>query len=152
MPLIGRDRLTADIEGAVEDLNNKLISIYATGLRNIVLGTPVHFDRGGRLKNNWFLTVSTPSSKTRGGQASGSSSFSQIGQLPSNVLGKKIYFTNNLPYAGVVEYGGYPSPPENGTWTGQRFEQLSSGGYSKQAPRGMARISVAKMKRRINSL
>ena len=152
MPLIGRDKLEKAIDDKVSELNKSLISIYATGLRNIVEATPVHFDGGGRLKNNWFLTVSSASSKTRGGQASGSSSLAQIGSLPGYVLGKKIYFTNNLPYAGIVEYGGYPSPPKDGTWTGTKFEKLSSGGYSKQAPSGMTRINVNKMIARIKAL
>lgn len=61
------------------------------------------------------------------------------------------YLVNNLPYAEVIEYGYYPNPPEKGTYvkkgttkygiTGPGYVQRSEGGFSKQAPRGVARIA-----------
>jgi len=152
MPLIGRDRLDDAIDDTVKELNNKLAAIYIKGLRFIVASTPVHFKDGGRLKNNWFLTVSQPSSNTRSGNVTGSASFNEIGTMPDIVIGKQIYFTNNLPYANTVEYGGYPNPPTTGTWTGNSYQKLSAGGYSRQAPNGMVRVNIKKMESKVKKL
>jgi hypothetical protein len=152
MPLIGRDRLDDAINETVNGLNRKLIGAYIKGLQSIVMQTPVHFKDGGRLKNNWFLTVGQPSSRTRGGASSGSSSLGELGKMPTDILDKKIYFTNNLPYANTVEYGGFPNPVETGTWTGNKYQKLSAGGYSRQAPNGMVRINIKKMEARIKKL
>ena len=35
--------------------------------------------------------------------------------MPRYVLGKKIFFTNNLPYIGILEYGGFPKPVKKGS-------------------------------------
>jgi len=152
MPLIGRRKLDRAIEDTIDVLNKKLTGVYIKGLQSIVSRTPVHFKDGGRLKNNWFLTVAQPSTKTRGGSANGSSSLAELGKMPTYVLDKKIYFTNNLPYANTVEYGGYPNPVELGTWTGNKYQKLSAGGYSRQAPNGMVRVNIKKMEARIKKL
>ena len=152
MPLIGRRNLDKAIEDAIEVLNGKLTDIYTKGLRSMVSRTPVHFKDGGRLKNNWFLTAGQPSTKTRGGSANGSGSLAELGKMPTYVLDKKIYFTNNLPYANTVEYGGYPNPVETGTWTGSKYQKLSTGGYSRQAPNGMVRVNIKKIEARIKKL
>jgi hypothetical protein len=47
-------------------------------------------------------------------------------------LGDIFFFTNNLPYARVVEFGLYPNPPKKGTGK-------TVGGFSKLAPQGMVR-------------
>lgn len=173
MPLIGRKSLDKALDDTAIKLNNKLIGIYIKGLSDIVVATPVHFKDGGRLRNNWFLTegkaggasgalssifswvrraVGLPSTKTRGSSASGSGSFAEIGKMPDIVIGKRIFFTNNLPYANTAEYGGYPNPVETGTWTGNKYQKLSAGGYSRQAPNGMVRINIKKMEARIKKL
>ena len=152
MPLKGREGVEKAIEDTVIVLNKKLSAIYIKGLGDIIRATPVHFDGGGGLKNNWFLTVKSPSTKERGGNAGGSSSFAEVGKMPNVVLGKKIYFTNNRPYAIIGEYGGYPNPPKVGTWTGNAYQKLSAGGYSRQAPNGMVRISIKKMKAKVKKL
>ena len=45
---------------------------------------------------------------------------------------------NNLPYARVVEYGGYPNPPKSPTGK-------TVNGFSKLAPAGMVRINIRKL-------
>ena len=152
MPLIGRAKLNKAIDKAVMNINDNLIGIYVQGLRAIITATPVHFKDGGRLKNSWFLTIGQPSTKTRGGNSSGSSSFAEVGKMPDNVLGKKIFFTSNEPHAVINEYGGYQNPVELGTWTGNAYQKLSAGGYSRQAPNGMARINIKKMKAKVKKL
>jgi hypothetical protein len=50
-------------------------------------------------------------------------------------LGDSSHVRNGLPYAQVVEFGGYPNPPKGG-------EGKTEGGFSKQAPQGMLRPAV----------
>ena len=73
--------------------------------------------------------------------------------MPKIVIGKRLFFTNPMPYANVVEYGGYPNPPKMGTNTSEsgtpKFQKLSTGGYSRQAPSGMVRINVKRMRVRL---
>jgi hypothetical protein len=145
MPLIGLDKVEKAIDDLVVETNNKVKSIWVQGLSDIITMTPVHFQDGGRLRNNWFLTVNKPSGSTRNGNPRGNASYSSLGNMPDYVLGKTFYFTNNMPYANVVEYGGYPNNPKYGTWTGSGFQKLSQNGYSKQAPAGMVRINIKKM-------
>jgi hypothetical protein len=45
-------------------------------------------------------------------------------------IGRTIFISNPLPYAGVIEYGLYPPGPK------------TSGGYSKQAPKGAVRLAI----------
>lgn len=54
---------------------------------------------------------------------------------PAKQLGDSSFVRNGLPYAPVVEYGGYPNPPKKGTGK-------TEGGFSKQAPQGMLRPAV----------
>jgi len=150
MPLIGREKVTKAINNIVTEQNEKVKEVWIKGLSDVITQTPVRFKDGGRLKNNWFLTVGRPSESTRGKNARGSASFSSLNKMPSFVLGKTIYFTNNMKYAAVVEYGGYPKNPKRGTYIGGgQYQILSQNGYSKQAPAGMVRIQINKMKNKL---
>lgn len=116
---------TADISRFVEKANgNSDIVVRKIGLDlfgRVVRKTPVDT---GRLRGNWFLTVNLPSSQyvesnlDKSGAKSISDAQSKIGLYNSGV--NAIYITNNAPYAMRIE----------------------TTGYSKQAPQGMARISV----------
>lgn len=65
------------------------------------------------------------------------------------------YLVNNLPYAEVIEYGYYPDPVQKGTYvakdrtkygiTGPGYVQRSEGGFSKQAPAGVLRITYEEL-------
>lgn len=149
MPLIGLDKVKKAVDNIVLEQNEKVKAIYIQGLSAVITSTPVHFKDGGRLRNNWFLTTSKPSQSTRGANSRGSASYSSLGKMPDYVLDKTIYFTNNMPYANVVEYGGYPKNPKYGTWTGSSFQKLSQNGYSKQDPNGMVRINLVKMRNKL---
>ena len=50
-------------------------------------------------------------------------------------IGKVLTIRNSLPYAPVVEYGRYPG-------VGPKTVAANDGIYSRQAPRGMMRITV----------
>ena len=153
MPLIGLSSVHKAVDKKVSDVNEKVKAVYIQGLSAIITMTPVHFKDGGRLRNNWFLTVGEPSSssnrKPEGKAATGS--HASVDKMPSWVLGQTLYFANNLPYANVVEYGGYPKAPKKGTNTSlvkgkPSYQILSSGGYSIQRPNGMVRINLTKMR------
>ncbi len=151
MPIHGMPSVKKAIIAKKKALNDKVFAAYAFGLGEVIKMTPVHFKDGGRLKNNWLLSVGQPESGTKLATSSnGSGSFAQLAEMPKNVIGKKIFFTNNLPYATVVEYGGYPNPVSIGTRTGKGiYQKLSVSGYSRQAPAGMARINIKKIQQRL---
>ena len=149
MPLIGLDKIEKAIDNIVLEENKRVKAIYTKHLSAIITMTPVHFKDGGRLRNNWFLTTRAPSKSKRGPNSRGSASYSSLGKMPDYILDKTIYFTNNMPYANVVEYGGYVKNPKYGTWTGSGFQKLSQSGYSKQAPNGMVRINLVKMRNKL---
>ena len=137
MALIGLDNVKRAMADLKLSANNDLRAIYINGLGNIQKQTPVD---EGRARNNWFLSVSTPSNKTT--SATGSPSLTEITSMPSTVLGKKVLFTNNLPYIGLLEYGGYPQPGTSKTVNG----------FSSQAPNGWVRATLIKMANKIRNL
>lgn len=149
----GIDNAIKAIDGMIAGSNETVKKEYIKTLTAIVKGTPVHFKDGGRLRNGWNLSESSPKGVERSPNGSGSGSISSIARMPEVVIDKKLYFTNPLPYVNVVEYGGYPNPVELGTNTSEssspQFQKLSSGGYSKQAPSGMVRINVKRMRTRL---
>jgi hypothetical protein len=51
-----------------------------------------------------------------------------------------VFIVNNLPYIAVLEYGGYPNPPSD------PVHGKTIGGYSKQAPQGMVRVTAVELK------
>jgi hypothetical protein len=65
--------------------------------------------------------------------------------------GGKTFLSNNLVYAEVLEYGGYPDPVKYGSWVkGTKkvpghYEIKSIHGYSKQAPAGMVRTNMTRV-------
>ena len=152
MPLIGRVNLDLAIADLVGVANDDVRGVYLAGLKNIVQGTPAD---SGRARNNWFLSVGAPSNKiTTSSSVGGGGSLSQASKTPKDVLNNTIFFTNNLPYIGVLEYGGFPSPVENGSYIkrSKSFEILSINGFSKQAPNGWVRKTVIQMQNKIRSL
>lgn len=86
----------------------------------IVLKSPV---RTGRFRNNWYPAIGTISGEMNisAMDPAGSASLSRIQSVVSQFgPNKVIYMSNNLPYANKLEYG-----------------------YSRQAPVGMVRVSIA---------
>lgn len=129
--------------------------IRKTGLeifRRVVKRTPVD---QGRARSNWFFTVDGPSSQTTDSKDTSKEGDSTVNRETSNALkfdcfkNDALYITNNMPYISVLEYGGYPNPPLKGTRikSGDKVEYVikSAGGYSKQAPAGMVRVTLAEI-------
>lgn len=132
---IGR-AFTDASDNLLKRANRKYTNLLREVCYAIVDGTPVDT---GLLKNNWFPTVSKPSSRfTQGTDPSGNKSKVRVNNLISRIkLGQNFYFTNNTPYADVVEFGRYPNPS-------QAKNPKTVGGFSKQAPSGMLRVNLEK--------
>ena len=138
MPLEGLGRVKKALNVDIyNQLNDGVKGIYFNGLKNVIKLTPVDT---GRARNNWFLTTQMPSSSTS--LVSGGASFKELSKIPKRVLNKDVYFTNNLPYIGVLEYGGYSQP---GT-------KKTKNGFSIQAPMGWVRESLADMANEVRKL
>lgn len=105
----------------------------------IITSSPVD---EGTFRNNWFVSGLKPSSEYNLSDVGGSDG-SAINGMTNDVLALRsfeaITFTNNLPYANVIEYGGYPSSGPN-----------TIGGFSKQAPQGVVRVNSARFQTLIN--
>lgn len=142
MPLIGKENFKKLTDKGYDSANKDLRGVFFAGLSSVVQGTPVDT---GRARNNWFLSVGIPSSSTTTSKAKGLGAIRQLRGMPQRVLNKKIYFTNNLPYAGTLEFGGFPANPRNGTGR-------SSGGFSTQAPNGWVRATLKRMQIKIKAL
>ena len=146
MPLKGLDDVKKAMAKTKKQANIDIGSVYFAGLSAIIKATPVD---EGRARNNWFLTVSNPSGLSgRPQDLSGSGSDASLMSMPENVLNKKIYFTNNLPYIGVLEYGGYQNPSKG---------DKTTAGYSKQlrpfkSPKGWVRATLISMSNKIREL
>ena len=152
MPLQGLGNVKNSIDDLVMRQNDNLKGVYLAGLATIVSGTPA--DKG-RARNNWFLSVRAPLNKTTAtASKSGSNSIRQALRMPKVVIGKKIYFSNNLPYIGALEYGGFPSSVKKGSYNSKTksYQVLSINGYSKQAPSGWVRKAIIQMANKIRSL
>lgn len=106
-------------------------------IENVLLQTPVDL---GTLRNNWRTGINVRNGKSlKSDDASGQRAMSEANKKIKLVTGDEtIVFSNNLPYAPVVEFGLYPNPPKNPT--GKTIN-----GFSTQAPKGMSRISVSRM-------
>lgn len=153
MPIHGLDDVKKAIRKNKKNANDNLRAIYFDGLGTIIAQTPVLH---GRARNNWFLTggVAFSLSSTRDEGKSGAGSSNSLNTMPKNVLNKKVFFTNNLPYIGMLEYGGYPSPVKDGTFVNKTigFEIRSINGFSKQAPGGWVRKELIRMANKVRAL
>ena len=152
MPIKGLGNVKLAIGDLKESANDNVRAVYFTGLRAIVEQTPVD---EGRARNNWHLTSRQPSTQKRGKNKSGAASLKSVSTMSKNVLNKTFYFTNNLPYIHVLEYGGYPTPVKKGTYNKRTktFEIRSINGFSDQvAPKGWVRSVVIRMQNAIRKL
>jgi len=86
---------------------------------------------GGRARANWFPSIDSPSDDTT--EQTTNESASRITGIQEQIAGNVYYLTNNLPYIRRLEYDN----------------------WSKQAPRGMVRVTLREalreLKRAISS-
>ena len=103
----------------------------------------------GRFRANWYATNSKPSSQTNKGTTR--KPLENVHEKIKGVMKKygTYYFTNNLPYARAIEYGLYPKSVKRGTRNRKTkiYEIRTKNGFSKQAPKGVVRISIIRMNR-----
>lgn len=144
MPLKGKKDVMTAVDSLVMRKEENLRGIFFQGLKNVATGTPVD---EGRARNSWFFSALKPSSGgQRSNNKSGLSSIRSLNEMSKSIFGKKLYFTNNLPYINKLEYGGYPNPPKNPTGK-------TVGGFSKQAaPSGWVRKELKKMRKAIRNI
>ena len=95
----------------------------------IILKSPVDT---GRFRANWQVAIgSVPSGTLELDDKSGTATVSKADvKLMGAKAGDTIYLANNLPYAMMLEEGGYGDGPK------------TVGGFSKKAPQGMVALTV----------
>ena len=99
--------------------------------RRVVMMTPVDT---GRARGAWLVGVNhIPMS------APIAIDSAPLGRIINDVktakFGDRVALTNSVQYIGNLEYGGFPDPPQKG-------KGKTAGGFSRQAPQGMVRISI----------
>ena len=89
----------------------------------------------GRFRANWTAAGVQPSTVTTDmTDKSGASATGAMVNYINSAKGQTVFtMANNLPYAHVIEYGGYPGDGPN-----------TVGGFSKQAPQGVVRVNVSR--------
>lgn len=98
----------------------------------IILGSPVDT---GRFRMNWQASGASPASgEVAGEDNSGAKAINAAsGFVMKSTAWTEFTLANNLPYANVIEFGGYPGDGPN-----------TVGGYSKQSPQGVVRVNVTR--------
>lgn len=95
----------------------------------------------GRFRMNWQASYSVPAKGVLDGRDP--SGATAINVMSDVVLKNPFWFdfvlANNLPYANVIEYGGYPGDGPN-----------TVGGFSRQAPSGVVRVNVVRFQQLID--
>jgi hypothetical protein len=139
---------SADISKFIKSAEKKLRDAVVNGVfrlsTKIVQTTPVDAPYGwhdpesiGEARGGWFISFDGPSSQaTNRLDPSGEVTLAKI---KSQLRGYRIrthnsiHLNNNVPYIGVLEYGGYNflTPLKS-----------TADGYSTQAPHGMARLAA----------
>ena len=89
----------------------------------------------GRFRMNWQASGSAPASGTTvATDQSGGKAISAVAEYVLKAPDwSEFTLANNLPYANVIEYGGYPGDGPN-----------TVGGFSKQAPQGVVRVNITR--------
>lgn len=109
--------------------------------RRVVLKTPVDT---GRARGNWQVGTAVGNGTTEELDKGGGKTIGKVAAFASTFpIGSVAWIYNNLPYIHTLEYGGYPNPPKRGSYVkGKGFVVKSEGGFSRQAPQGMVRVTA----------
>lgn len=116
---------SSDIEKIAKKLNQSIEStVRATALElfgSIIVGTPV---LTGRAKGNWQTSINEPITSVidRAGDTEAIAELKNV--AGGSIAGKILWLSNNLPYIRRLEFDG----------------------HSSQAPAGMVRINVSRIK------
>jgi len=95
----------------------------------------------GRFRMNWQAAGASPRGGIVAGEdKTGSSATASVQTFITNSSAwQEFTLTNNLPYAAVIEFGGYPGDGPN-----------TIGGFSKQAPKGIVRVNITRFNTLLN--
>lgn len=140
-------QIQAFADKTVSEIEDIRIAAQKAIVAGTIEKTPVDT---GQARRNWQAAKnSLPSGTIKYAGNPESAGESAVSEAQAQAFGEDgtFYFVNNLKYARVLEYGEYPNPPvkgsrvkkANGKW---EWVIKSDGGYSKQAPAGMARLTV----------
>lgn len=136
-----------EIEKATQKINNDweraMRGAAISCFSQIIKASPVDT---GRFRGNWFASGLSPSSKvTESKDENGNATVENMTEVVIRVKDwHQFFLTNNLPYAEVIEYGGF------NTKTGQSRKTIN--GYSRQAPTGVVRNAIARTARNLEKV
>lgn len=128
-----RDFAEATEQEADQALRATTIDIWG----RVLLATPI--DKG-IARGGWLIGKNVTESKGSKNKNKGDEYVRR--KMPAKLFGTQLFLFNNLPYIEVLEFGGYPNPPENPS-----EPPKTKGGFSTQAPHGMVRINLVKFGR-----
>ena len=138
-------------------INEAVVSICAEATERVIKKTP---HDTGRARGNWFASINTVSNETDEGRRE-TEAIAQGVKLAKKAPGKIFNLTNNLPYIGKLEFGGYPKTVKFGTRlnfkkmsaatkkSGVRYEVRTINGFSIQAPAGMVRVTAVEIDKQL---
>lgn len=118
--------------------------VYET-FRRVIMKTPVDT---GAARWNWMVSLGgngdDPPVDPDKYDKTGGIATTRVALAMKTYDGAGIaWLSNGLPYARVLEYGLYPNPPLRGSWVkGKGWVVKSVGGFSRQAPQGMVRVTA----------
>lgn len=116
-------------------------------ITGVILRTPVDT---GRARSSINISVGTPDTSVPAeGEHGAPTILAEAGSLLRKLRRyETVWIVTNLVYFEVLEFGGYPDPVEKGTWDKQlgQYVKRSAGGFSKQAPKGVFRITFQELK------
>lgn len=122
------DQLAAKVQLDLETVARKsTLDVF----RAVVLASPVDT---GRFRANTNVSYGAPDTTVTDSTDQGRAQ-RELAKVMTLPVGGITYISNSLPYARILENGGYPNPPKNPTGK-------TVGGYSIQAPQGMFRIAA----------
>lgn len=131
--------LFAEKAGASLDETGRAVALEL--FTSVVKATPVDT---GRARGNWQASIG--SAITTQGFDNESGAVSKIqAEVARFGMGSVIFLSNNLPYIGALEFGLYGTGPS-------ATEKTTRDGYSVQAPYGMVRVNVKRIKGRIGRI
>jgi hypothetical protein len=106
--------------------------------KSVIIKTPADT---GSAKANWQASLNRPiNSTTSSKDKNGTASIAKAISIAEGAAGNIFYLANNLPYIRKLEFGGYGE--------GKKIV----GGFSKQAPQGMVRLSMQQIKNNLRRL
>jgi hypothetical protein len=119
-------------------LDEVAVTVCSELTKSVIINTPVDT---GSARANWQASLNRHISTTTSSKdKTGASSISKGISIAKGAAGSIFYLTNNLPYIRKLEFGGYNA--------GSKVV----GGFSAQAPQGMVRISMQKIKNNLKRL